>query len=194
MAVDVKEAVTRKLGPLPVWGWALAVAGAFIGWRLLSGRSAFPTAAPAATTPSGTPISGDGGDGGAGVDLSGIMEQIGDLTEQVTATQGQVVAGQEQIAGLGTALTNVTAASGLQQRLIEALNKRASALAARGTAGREKADAAILYKDKKISKANYTKRVKAANAKIAAQNTILGGLDTLIADLQRQLSQIGATT
>lgn len=35
----VTEAVTRKLGPLPVWGWAAVIGGGFLAFRFLSGGS-----------------------------------------------------------------------------------------------------------------------------------------------------------
>lgn len=35
--------LTRKLGPLPAWGWALAIAGGFIAFRLVRGQGAFPS-------------------------------------------------------------------------------------------------------------------------------------------------------
>lgn len=35
--MNVAEAATRKLGPLPVWMYGVAVGGAFLAWRLFSG-------------------------------------------------------------------------------------------------------------------------------------------------------------
>jgi nucleoid-associated protein YgaU len=40
--MDVKGALTRKLGPLPVWGWAIAIGGSVIALRLIRGKGAFP--------------------------------------------------------------------------------------------------------------------------------------------------------
>jgi LysM repeat protein len=36
---DAMGMIGRKLGPLPVWGWAIALGGAFLAWRALSGGS-----------------------------------------------------------------------------------------------------------------------------------------------------------
>lgn len=35
--MNIAEAATRKLGPLPVWMYGVAVGGAFLAWRLFSG-------------------------------------------------------------------------------------------------------------------------------------------------------------
>lgn len=37
MAIDIQEAATRKIGPLPVYGWALVVGGGFLLLRVLGG-------------------------------------------------------------------------------------------------------------------------------------------------------------
>ncbi len=39
MAVDVGEALTRKLGPLPAWGWGIGIGGAILAVRVLRGGS-----------------------------------------------------------------------------------------------------------------------------------------------------------
>lgn len=49
--VDVKEALTGKLGPAPVWVWAVGVSVPLIGWRLIAAhRKALAAAAAAADT------------------------------------------------------------------------------------------------------------------------------------------------
>ena len=37
MAIDIGESVTRKIGPLPAWGWGVAIGGAWLGIRMLRG-------------------------------------------------------------------------------------------------------------------------------------------------------------
>lgn len=37
MAVNIGESFTRKIGPLPAWGWGIAVGGAWLGYRMLRG-------------------------------------------------------------------------------------------------------------------------------------------------------------
>lgn len=38
MAVDLKAGLTRKIGPLPAWGWALAIGGGLLVWRAFRGK------------------------------------------------------------------------------------------------------------------------------------------------------------
>lgn len=50
---DIKAGLTKKVGPLPVWGYGVAVTGGLLGWKLLKGGGskteylATPTGAPA---------------------------------------------------------------------------------------------------------------------------------------------------
>lgn len=37
MAIDAGGMLTRKLGPLPAWGWGVAVGGAYLGVKMLRG-------------------------------------------------------------------------------------------------------------------------------------------------------------
>ncbi len=65
------DALTRKLGPLPVWAWALVVVGAYLLYKHYQGTSAGAAAAasPAATSnplPAGDMSGGGQGSGGAG--------------------------------------------------------------------------------------------------------------------------------
>ena len=46
----VKGALTRKLGPLPAWGWAVAVGGSVILFRIVTGKGAFPASPPATSS------------------------------------------------------------------------------------------------------------------------------------------------
>jgi len=39
MAVDLKAGLTRKIGPLPAWGWAVAIGGGLLVWRFARGGS-----------------------------------------------------------------------------------------------------------------------------------------------------------
>ena len=37
MAVDIKGSLTHKLGPLPAWGWGVALGGGYVAWRFITG-------------------------------------------------------------------------------------------------------------------------------------------------------------
>lgn len=45
--MDVKGALTRKIGPLPAWGWGVAVGGTVILYRIVTGKGAFPKSSSA---------------------------------------------------------------------------------------------------------------------------------------------------
>ena len=64
----ISSTLTRKVGPLPVWGWGLAAVGAVIAVRLVAGRRGGSTAAagPVGPLPPNalwTPTGAGGGDG-----------------------------------------------------------------------------------------------------------------------------------
>lgn len=59
----VTEAVTRKLGPLPVWGWAAVIGGGFLVVRFLGGGSGTAGGITGGTGPTGP--AGEPGEPGA---------------------------------------------------------------------------------------------------------------------------------
>lgn len=56
MAETQGKGLKKKLGPLPYWGWLLAAAGGFLGYRYLKARSAASSALAASGTTGGTTI------------------------------------------------------------------------------------------------------------------------------------------
>jgi hypothetical protein len=87
--------LTKKLGPLPVWGWAIGVAGlAFLGYRYWSSKQAAAssstaaTAVGAGTTATGAPTDSSGG-GGGGYSSGGS----GQLATLLTTLQTQLANG-----------------------------------------------------------------------------------------------------
>ena len=106
---DIKATLTRKLGPLPAWGWALLVIGAIYFYRKYTASKTATTA-----TPTTTPLPSDAGTilqpgesvvgpdgslttapgGGAstgGSDTTDPSAAIGDLANAITAA---IAAGQ----------------------------------------------------------------------------------------------------
>jgi hypothetical protein len=64
--VDIAEAATRKIGPLPAWAWGAVVGGGFLVYRAVSGgpkTASSPFVQPIA---GGTPIDFGSGGGGGG--------------------------------------------------------------------------------------------------------------------------------
>jgi hypothetical protein len=62
--MNIKGALTRKLGPLPAWGWAVVVGGAGLGWKLLrggGGKSEVPPVEQQLIPVSSMPIDPSGG-------------------------------------------------------------------------------------------------------------------------------------
>lgn len=72
---DVKAGLTKKIGPLPVWGYGVAVTGGLLGWRLLKGGGGSDTELVA--TPTGAPDA-DPSYPSSGA-FSGLIDRINDL-------------------------------------------------------------------------------------------------------------------
>lgn len=67
MALDVKKALTRKIGPQPAWAWLAEGGGALWLWRRKTAGATTAGATPADSTSSvGVPIDTGGGSGGGG--------------------------------------------------------------------------------------------------------------------------------
>ena len=68
---NLKAMLTKKLGPLPAWGWGLVIGGGYLGYRVLSGKGLSLTGSEqAATENTAYPEEGAGagysyGEGGA---------------------------------------------------------------------------------------------------------------------------------
>lgn len=170
--LDIQEAATRKLGPLPVWGWAIAVAGAVVVVKIVKGNQT-SGAQQSTGTIAASPIPDDATTG----DDGGIFDGSSSL---VTALQTTV----------GT-LGNVQA---LQQKLIDALNQRSTLLSTRATLSNQvNGYRDSLAKCKTAScRTKQHKLIDAAQAKQKANTTTLGTVNTSIADLQKQITGANA--
>jgi hypothetical protein len=87
MAVDMGEALGRKIGPLPAWGWGVAVGGGFLVWRFISGGST--SGQEAAKSP--TFVNPDPGSQAAATqgflnDLTVWMQRLEDRLSDIRAT------------------------------------------------------------------------------------------------------------
>lgn len=154
---DVQEALTRKLGPLPAWGWGVAVGGAVIVFRLIRPKSGSSTVGSSAPTSVGSgAVIGTAGDAtptdvfsGANSLVEQLQAQVDDLQKQIE-TQGEASTEQttllaslkdqldaantkvtEQgstIAGLSGTISTLTDFQGLQTKLAGLINQRSAAL------------------------------------------------------------------
>lgn len=115
--LDIKEAATRKLGPLPTWGWGIAIVGAVVVYKLIGGRGASSGGGGLAGVDAGIPATGD--DGGI---LDGPNSLWSQIQEQITG-QGETITEQgAQITEQGGLLTEQgTALTQAQQALQDAL-------------------------------------------------------------------------
>lgn len=85
---DIQEAATRKLGPLPAWGWGVAVGGAILVFRLFrGGKSATPNAGYTPTA-GGTGVIGSAGDATPTDEFSGSNSLVEQLMTQVQTMSG----------------------------------------------------------------------------------------------------------
>jgi hypothetical protein len=171
--VDVPEAVTRKIGPLPAWGWVVAISGAVIVFRLLKGGSA-------------------GGSGSSGI-ISGAPTTVGGAgTTDLSGGAGDIIGSGPAgiLSQLQTDISKSGAVQALQAQLINLLNNRSSLLSK---------DAQLRvnlnrYNDllracktaacKKTNKAHVT----TVSAQIKSNSSAITALNTQIAALQQQVS------
>lgn len=91
----MKEFLTKKYGPLPVWGWGVVVVAGVVFF--LRYRASQPTATAGSTTTASVPFATTGGSAnGTGTTAAGaangysgsLSDQIGTLTEDISALQG----------------------------------------------------------------------------------------------------------
>lgn len=79
------ERFTQKLGPLPVWAWALIGLAVIFGYWYLKKAGPFASGSKAAGGISPTGPSGPSGAAGSSPDLSGLLTTLGSLQDQVKA-------------------------------------------------------------------------------------------------------------
>lgn len=216
MAVDVKEAATRKIGPLPVWAWAGVVGGAVLLTRVLRGGGS----GGGSTVESGTPqIVGGGasGGGGVGTDYPGstaaLEASLDQVTSELEALQSsdsantsliaelqtlqetlktQIAQQKTQIAGLSTSLSNATSLNTLQTKLTNLISQLTTAQLAKQRAELDLARDKARYNDGIISKATYDANVKKYQPIIDQQTSIINNLNAQIKTTQDSIKKIGA--
>src|ERR1035437_11168604 len=85
---DIKETVTKPIGPLPAFAWVIVIVGGYFGYKFLSGRSSSTTSTTAATV------------GASAGSVAPSSSDYGALTSQVS-TLGN------QITDLGSKITTI---------------------------------------------------------------------------------------
>jgi len=184
MPVDAKEALTRKLGPLPAWGWGIAVGGAILVFRLFRGKAP-ATGAAAPTSVGGGSMIGTGPDATpqAGDPFSGANSLIQQLQTQLTGDEST-------IAGLSGSIGTLTDFQTLQTKLISLLNAKSnvmSSVAYNNTALNTYRDA-LAKCTTAACKSKYNGLIKTRQATITSQNAQVTDYNSQIAALQAQLN------
>lgn len=125
-AVDPKEALTRKLGPLPAWGWGVAIGGAILVAKLIrgGGSSSTPNAGYTPTVSGGGGMVGTGGDATPTDVFSGANSLVEQLQEQVSDLSNTSEAQGGLISGLTDTVKTLTDFQALQTKLIDLLKQR----------------------------------------------------------------------
>jgi hypothetical protein len=163
----VQEQATRKVGPLPLWGWFVAVGGAVLVYRMVrGGGTPQPIVTPGPSTGDGEPTAGDTAGNGSTGNPSTTPQTAENLPPPVAYT-------------------------GLLTQLTTKINERATTIVniAKETTnlGNVKQD----YADKRISKATYEHRIKVYTDRIAALKAQLATLNKAITDIQAKLGLQG---
>lgn len=84
--MGLAEAATRKVGPLPAWGWGAVVVGGYVAYRVVRGGGSPTTAAGVPSVGAvgdAGGASGGGGAGGGGVDTSALQAAVDALTTKI---------------------------------------------------------------------------------------------------------------
>src|ERR1035437_8618732 len=76
---DIKETITRPIGPLPAFAWVLVIVGGYFGYKFLSGRGS------SSTSTTGTVVgTSAGGVAPSSSDYANLTSQVSQLGNQIT--------------------------------------------------------------------------------------------------------------
>lgn len=105
MAIDVQEAATRKIGPLPAWGWGVAIGVGFVALRFVRGSGGGTTTTVIQPTDPAAGGQGEPGEpgepGGPGetgaTGPAGPAGPAGQISAQFTAALNQIFDYQQEL-------------------------------------------------------------------------------------------------
>lgn len=195
---DIQEAATRKLGPLPAWGWGVAVAGAVIVFRIMRGGKSSSTPSPTATVVGGSGVAGSSdASGGSSTDpFSGANSLVEQLLGQVNAEQGTIQTQGSLITDLQNSVKSLTDYQALQTKLSGLLKARGDALFnlnAWRTNLNTYQDALAKCRTAACRKTQNA-NIANANSKIAAYTKQASDYQTQITATQNDINKLGATS
>lgn len=185
--INIGEAATRKLGPLPTWAWAGVVGVGVLAYRSLGGGGGSGRSSGSQAT-----IGGDG----AGFSPPSMPDAAPYPYEGGTPTQPPIGGGALPGVIDGDALTGVigqvSSAFTLQRQLNDALSRLSVLLGSRSTL-QTKINANLdAYRAGKISKATYTNRKTQYEKELAEVKAKIDSQNSLIADLKARLAKLFA--
>lgn len=163
MPTDLKAAATRKIGPLPAWGWIVAAGGAIVVVKFVgAGKGQTPQ------TPQAVP---------------------GDVTDNSTSDGGVFEGPSSLVSQLQTSVGSLGNVQQIQAKLITALNQRSSYLSTRATLQNQINGYQDALAKCKTAACRTRQRnlIKQANAKQTTNTASLKSVETTISDLQKQL-------
>lgn len=216
--IDIQEGLTRKLGPLPAWGWGIAIAGAVLVFRVFGSRSD----AGGTVVGSGGSVASDNlGAGDTGSDdfqgssslVSQLMADVNaaqkaleegavtdaSLLERLNAAQAALAAQTAinttqtgLIGGLTTKVGSISSINTLQTKLLEALKQRDQLLHTNAILRlqRNSLNDALRACRTASCRTNRNKSIAAVNRQLAANGKATTTQNTLIASLQKQIGAI----
>lgn len=93
---DIKEAITRPVGPLPAYAWVIVAVGGYFAYVFLSNRSSNSTTTAADTSGAPSTTSAD-----LTVPLANLTQQIADLQNTITNGNGGTQSGGTSVTLVG---------------------------------------------------------------------------------------------
>lgn len=190
MATDVGAAVTKRLGPLPVWAWAGVIGGGVLLVRLFSGGGGGDSAGGVQYVPVGNPggSTGTGTDGADGIGLPGPKGDPGEPG----------LPGLEGPPGPAADVSSLlpfnvfTTVNTLYVKLTTLLSSRQSIMARIQEAQTAIARDTARYNDGLISKATFDNNIAIWSGRLTTARNELATVDTDIATTNQQISATGS--
>lgn len=201
---DIKTVFTKKIGPLPAWGWAAGIGGVILGWKILH-----PSAASSSSTglvPTNPPTTGTGAADTSSADQT-LFQQLQDALTQATTQQtadestiqqlqGSLAGVESGQAGLSGSIGALTSFQSLSQQLMDLINQRATALyqISHWQTFKSTHEAALARCTTSSCKSTNTSAIATANSNISSYTKQADSLSTQITSLQQQIAGLGVSS
>jgi hypothetical protein len=178
MPVDIGAATTRKLGPLPVWGWAIVIGGGVLLLRLFRGGSSDGGGQDVTYVPVGNPGTGSFGGGTDGIGTPGEPGAPGAPGEPGASADITGLLPFNVFETYNTLLVKLTGLLAQRDSISNRIQEAQVAIA-RDTAR---------FKDGFTTKATYDANIATWTSRLTAAQTEQSAVDTQIKDTQALLN------